>query len=83
MSWRSLDFSADTAMPYLQNAGIPTMDGGGQPLFYTSPVSFITNDLSADASGGYLALLEQAGCKSVAAIEALAGDDRRRNWPST
>jgi hypothetical protein len=50
------------------------MDGGGQPLFYNSPVSFITNDLSADTSGGYLALLKQAGCKSMAAIEDLAGE---------
>jgi ABC-type branched-subunit amino acid transport system substrate-binding protein len=63
----------DSMMPYLQNAGIPTMDDGGLPLYYRSPVSFITNDLSADVSGGYLALLAHAGCKSVSSILALPG----------
>ncbi len=61
-------------MPYLQNAGIPTLDGSGQPLFYNPPVSFITNVLSADTSCGYLALLKQAGCRTMAAIEDPAGE---------
>ena len=37
-------------------------------------VSFSVNVLSADTAGGYLALLKQAGCKSMAAIEDPAGE---------
>src|ERR1700722_19138889 len=64
----------DTFIPYLQNAGIPTFDTGGLPLFYTSPVSFITSDTGgADVSGGYTALLSQAGGKSIVLVYPIPG----------
>ncbi len=69
-----LAFSQEqTYMPYLQAAGIPALTDGGQPLLYTDSVSFITNDLNADVSGGYVALLAQAGCKSVSLLYAIPG----------
>jgi ABC-type branched-subunit amino acid transport system substrate-binding protein len=67
------DSGEDTWIPYLQNAGIPVFSGGGLPLEYTSPVAFITNDFSDLVSTGYVALLAQAGCKSVASVLALVG----------
>ena len=67
------DSGEDTWIPYLQNANIPVFTGGGLPLEYTSPVSFITNDFSDLVSSGYVALLAQAGCKSVASVLALVG----------
>lgn len=69
-----LAFSQEqTYMPYLQNAGIPALTDGGQPLLYSDSMSFITNDLNADVSGGYVALLAQAGCKSVSLLYAIPG----------
>ncbi len=58
----------DAGLPYLQKAAIPYLNEGFSAGDWSSPVSFMINNLGVAASVGFVAVLKQDGCTSFAAL---------------
>ncbi len=63
----------DTFFPYLEAAHIPVFNEGIGVHSWSSPVSFIINNLLLDATAGYVSVLHEEGCKSFVQLATAGG----------
>jgi substrate-binding family protein len=63
-----------TEDPYLEAAKIPDLNIGIGQVSWSSPISFILNDLSVGGEVGFPGLLKQGGCTSFDTLDAGTGN---------